>query len=50
MSYALSLLQRFGLFAPKTDTTDAFAHRLTRIGTRESRHAVRVSVFVRTPT
>lgn len=49
MSYALTLLQRFGLFAPKVDTLDAFDNRLTRIGTREARRSVRASVFFRTP-
>ncbi|GEM_PF-5281159 len=49
MAYALTLLQKFGLFAPKTDTSEAFALRLTRIGTREARRDVRAAVFVRTP-
>ncbi|NEX47672.1 hypothetical protein [Pseudotabrizicola algicola] len=49
MSFARALLQRFGLFAPKADTSDAFAHRLSRIGTRESRREVRAAVFIRTP-
>lgn len=49
MTYALALLQRFGLFAPKADTTDAFAHRLSRIGSRDSRREVRASVFFKTP-
>ncbi len=47
MAFAINLLQRFGLFAPKVDTTDAFEMRLTRIGTRESRRDVRASVFIR---
>jgi hypothetical protein len=49
MEYALTLLQKFGLFAPKVDTIDAFENRLTRIGTRDSRRDVRASVFVRNP-
>lgn len=47
MAFALSLLQRFGLFAPKEDTSEAFGMRLTRIGTREARRDVRVPIFVR---
>ncbi|WP_157792011.1 hypothetical protein [Pseudorhodobacter sp. MZDSW-24AT] len=49
MSFARTLLQKFGLFTPKADTTDAFAHRLSRIGTRDSRREVRATVFFRTP-
>ncbi|MDP4032185.1 MAG: hypothetical protein Q8P60_04900 [Pseudorhodobacter sp.] len=49
MTYALSLLQRFGLFSPRADTTEAFEHRLSRIGSRDSRREVRAAVFVRTP-
>lgn len=52
MAYALSLLKRFGIFSRKTDTTDTtevFAHRLTRIGSRDARREVRATVFLRTP-
>ncbi|MCU0898881.1 MAG: hypothetical protein MUC82_00125 [Cypionkella sp.] len=49
MAFALTLLQRFGLFAPKVDDSEAFENRLTRIGTREARRDVRATVFVRTP-
>lgn len=37
MAKLLPFLARFGLFAPKTETSDAFDLRLTRIGTREAR-------------
>jgi hypothetical protein len=49
MTYALSLLQKFGLFAPKADKSEAFDLRLTRIGSREARHQARAVLFVRTP-
>ena len=49
MAYALTLLQRFGLFTPKVDTTEVFENRLTRIGTREARRDVRACVFLRNP-
>lgn len=49
MTFARRLLQKLGLFAPKVDTTEAFGHRLTRIGTRDSRREVRAAVFFRTP-
>ncbi len=48
MAYAKTLLQKFGLFAPKADTTEVFGLRLTRINTREARRDVRAAVFVRT--
>lgn len=48
MAFALSLLRRFGFFMPTPDSHDSFDHRLTRIGTRESRREVRASVFVKT--
>lgn len=48
MSYVIEVLQRFGLFAPKVDTTEIFGNRLTRIGTREARREVRTSAFVKT--
>jgi hypothetical protein len=47
MAFALSLFHKFGLFAPKADTTEIFGLRLTRLGTREQRRNVRASVFVR---
>lgn len=47
MAFALTLLQRFGLFAPKQDTSEAFGMRLTRINTREARRDVRAAIFVR---
>ena len=49
MTYALTLLQRFGFIAAKQELPDAFEHRLTRIETRESRREVRAAVFLRTP-
>ncbi|MFN4155026.1 MAG: hypothetical protein ACK4HF_10245 [Paracoccaceae bacterium] len=50
MTYALSLFQKFGFFAPKADATDdAFSHRLSRIGTRDARHEVRAALFIRNP-
>lgn len=49
MTFARTLLQKFGLFAPKADTTDVFAHRLTRIGTRDARRTVRAALFIRNP-
>ncbi|MDO8882587.1 MAG: hypothetical protein U0934_16070 [Pseudotabrizicola sp.] len=49
MTYALSLLQKFGLFAPKHDVSEVFDLRLTRIGSREARCKVRATLFVRTP-
>lgn len=52
MTYALLLLQKFGLFVPKADmpdTADMFDLRLTRIGNREARRDVRTPLFVRTP-
>jgi hypothetical protein len=47
MAFALSLFQKFGLFAPKSDTNDVFGLRLTRLGTREQRRSVRACVFIR---
>lgn len=47
MTFALDLLQRFGLFVPKEDTLDAFDLRLTRITTREARRDARAQVFVK---
>jgi hypothetical protein len=37
MQYGKALLQRFGLFAPKTETMDAFDMRLQRMEAREKR-------------
>jgi hypothetical protein len=36
MTKLIPLLEKFGLFAPSTQTADAFDLRLTRIGTREA--------------
>lgn len=47
MAYAISLLERFGLYAPKAHVDEAFDSRLTRIQTRETRRDVRFSPFVR---
>ncbi len=47
MTYALTLLQKFGLFAPKPNTDAAFDMRLTRLSARDSRRNVRTSVFVK---
>jgi hypothetical protein len=47
MTYALTLFQRFGLFAHKVDTDEAFGNRLTRIGTRDSRRDVQATLFIR---
>ena len=50
MTYALSLFQKLGLFAPKADLADDFfVHRLTRIGSRDARREVRATLFIRTP-
>lgn len=49
MPYALALLQKFGLFAPKAEKPDMFDHRLSRLGTRDARRKVRAAVFVRNP-
>lgn len=49
MTYALTLFQKFGLFAPKASNDDFFFHRLTRIGTRDARREVRATLFIRTP-
>lgn len=49
MTYAMTLLRRLGLLAPKADTTEVFQNRLTRIGTREARRDVRACVFLRNP-
>ncbi|MGV8985488.1 MAG: hypothetical protein ACOH2H_04285 [Cypionkella sp.] len=45
MSIGMSLLAKFGLFAPKTDLPDPFALRLDRINMRESRREVRQALF-----
>lgn len=47
MTYMLSLLNKFGLFAPKSETPEAFDLRLTRIQTREIGRNVRAPIFVR---
>jgi hypothetical protein len=47
MEFAVTLLQRMGLYAPKPATHEAFDLRLTRITTRESRRNARTRVFVR---
>lgn len=47
ITYLLTLLTKFGLFAPKTETAEAFDLRLTRIQTREARRSVRAAIFVR---
>lgn len=45
MRYFTTLLQRFGLRAPATDTSEAFGLRLDRLETREGRREVRKSAF-----
>lgn len=47
MTYMLSLLNKFGLFAPKTEVPEAFDLRLTRLQSREARRDVRAAIFVR---
>jgi hypothetical protein len=47
MAFALSLLQKLGLFAPKAKSDETFDLRLTRIRTREARRDSRAPVFVR---
>ena len=47
MTFAITLLQRFGMFAPTADTSEVFELRLTRITTREARRDARAQVFVR---
>lgn len=49
MAFVLTLLNKFGLFAPKAEATDVFDNRLTRIQTREARRDVRATIFVRNP-
>lgn len=50
MTYALTLLRKLGLFAPKAEPADDFfVHRLTRIGSRDARREVRATLFLRTP-
>ena len=47
MTFAITLMQRFGLFMPKADTSEAFELRLTRITLRDARRATRAQVFVK---
>ncbi|MEF3048611.1 hypothetical protein [Pseudotabrizicola sp. L79] len=49
MSALMSLLTKFGLFAPKAPVDDAFDLRLTRLQTREARRDVQGTIFVRGP-
>ncbi len=49
MAALISLLSKFGLFAPKTPVDDTFDLRLTRLQTREARRDVRAAIFVRGP-
>ena len=45
MNIGLTLLAKFGLFAPKSEMPDPFALRLERINMRESRRQVRQALF-----
>jgi hypothetical protein len=45
MQYTKMLLQRFGLFAPKSEAVDPFQQRLQRIGQREKRLSQRKALF-----
>lgn len=47
MALIFTLFSKFGLFAPKVETSEAFDLRLTRLQSRESRHQPKGSIFVR---
>lgn len=47
MALIFSLMSKFGLYAPKVETSEAFDLRLTRLQSRESRHQTKGAIFVR---